>query len=319
MTGTTSVTAPPATRSSNRPSAGPRPARRRTRAREWPGAVFVAPHMIMLALFMLAPTVYAIYTSLFTSKLIGGEKFSGLANYGTVLHSAEFWGGVVRVLVFAAVQVPVTIGLAFGLAVLLESGIVPGGRIFRTLFFLPYAVPGVVAALMWSFLLLPGFGAYSKILDAIGLKDVNFFSGNLVLPTIIVIVIWEWTGYNMIVLHTSLTSIPKEVTEAALMEGASFWRIALRIKLPMVMPSIVMLAFLNGVGALQLFTEPSILATFQPQAISFGFTPTLFVYHTAVGSGLYNLGAAAAVILALIIGLISLGGLAIRRRQGEFR
>lgn len=318
MTGLTSVTTPPATGPGGRPVER-RPHARRGHAREWPGAVFVAPQMIMLALFMLAPTIYAIYTSLFTSKLIGGEHFSGLANYGTVLRSREFWGGVERVVLFAVVQVPVTISIAFVLAALLEAGLVPWGRFFRTVFFLPYAVPGVVAALMWSFLLLPGFGSYARLMDAIGLHDVNFFSSKLVLPTIIVIVIWEWTGYNMVVLHASLTSIPKEVTEAALMEGASFWRVAARIKLPMVMPSIVMLAFLNGVGALQLFTEPQILATFQPQAVSFGFTPSLFVYHTAVGSGLYNLGAAAAVILALIIGVISLGGLAMRRRQGEFR
>lgn len=293
--------------------------RRHRRSREWPGAVFVAPHMVMLALFMLVPTVYAVYTSLFTSKLIGGEHFSGLANYGTVLHSAEFWGGVVRVLVFAVVQVPLTLAAAFALAVLFDSGLVPGARFFRTLFFLPFAVPGVVASLMWSFLLLPGFGPYAKLLDALGLHGVDFFSSGLILPTVILIVVWEWTGYNMTVLYTSLTSIPREVTEAALMEGASFWRIALSIKLPMVMPSIVMLTFLNMVGALQLFTEPSILATFQPQAVSFGFTPSLFVYHTAVGSGQYNLGAAAAVILALIIGVISVGGLALRRRNGEFR
>ncbi len=316
MTGLTSVTTPTAT--GGHPAAG-RPRARRGHAREWPGAVFVAPQMVMLALFMLAPTVYATYTSLFTTKLIGGEHFSGLANYATVLRSGEFWGGVERVFLFALVQVPLTIAIAFGLAVLLESGLVPGGRLFRTVFFLPYAVPGVVAALMWSFLLLPGFGSYARLLDALGLHNLNFFSSKLVLPTIIIIVIWEWTGYNMIVLNASLTSIPKEVTEAALMEGASFWRIATGIKLPMVMPSIVMLAFLNGVGALQLFTEPQILATFQPQAVSFGFTPSLFVYHTAVGSGLYNLGAAAAVILAVLIGLVSLGGLAIRRRQGEFR
>jgi multiple sugar transport system permease protein len=109
------------------------------------------------------------------------------------------------------------------------------------------------------------------------------------------------------------------VTEAAIVEGASLWRIILRIKLPMVMPTVVMLVFLNTVGALQLFTEPSILSAFQPQAISFGFTPSLFVYNTAVGSGEYNLGAAAAVVLALIIGVLSVAGFAVRRRNGEFK
>jgi len=287
--------------------------------RERTGAVFIAPHMLMLGLFMLVPTVYAVYSSLFATKLIGGRQYVGLENYRTVLHSGEFWSGVARVLVFGAIQVPLTLGIAFAFAALFDAGVIRGSRFFRTVYFMPFAVPGVVASVMWSFLLLPGFGAYAKALKALGLGHVDFFSSRLILPTIMLIVIWEWTGYNMTILYTSLKSIPKEVTEAAIMEGASLWRIILHIKLPMVMPSIVMLVFLNAVGALQLFTEPSILASFQPQAISFGFTPTLFVYHTAVGSGEYELGAAAAVVLALIIGAISVAGFAVRRRNGEFR
>lgn len=292
---------------------------RGSRVRQWPGAVFVAPHLLMLGLFMLLPTVFAIYTSLYTSKLIGGTSFSGLANYATVLQSGEFWDGVGRVLLFAVIQVPITIALAFFFAAIFDAGIVRGSRFFRTVFFVPFAVPGVVASVMWSFLLLPGFGPYAEVGQALGLGKLNFFSSQLILPTIILIVIWEFTGYNMTILYTSLKSIPREVTEAAIVDGSSLWRIILRIKLPMVMPSVVMLVFLNTVGALQLFTEPSILAAFQPQAISFGFTPSLYVYNTAVGSGEYNLGAAAAVVLALIIGAISVGGFAIRRRNGEFR
>jgi multiple sugar transport system permease protein len=293
--------------------------RRGSTVRQWPGAVFITPAMLMLGLFMLVPTVYAIYTSLYTTKLIGGTSYSGLDNYVTVIQSSAFWDGVIRVLIFGVIQVPVTIALAFFFAAIFDAGVVRFGRIFRTLYFVPFAVPGVVASVMWSFLLLPGFGPYAEFAQSLGLGNLNFFSNQLIVPTIILIVIWEWTGYNMTILFTSLKSIPREVTEAAVMEGASLWKIILRIKLPMVMPSIVMLAFLNTVGALQLFTEPSILAAFQPQAISFGFTPSLFVYNTAVGSGEYNLGAAAAVVLALIIGAISVGGFAVRRRNGEFR
>ena len=293
--------------------------RRKSTVRQWPGAVFIAPHMLMLGLFMLVPTVYAIYTSLYTTKLIGGTSFSGLVNYQTVVQSGQFWDGVGRVLLFGVIQVPVTIGIAFFFAAMFDAGIVRGSRFFRTVFFVPFAVPGVVAAVMWSFLLLPGFGPYAGLAKALGLGDLNFFSSQLILPTLILIVLWEFTGYNMTILYTSLKSIPREVTEAAIVEGASLWRIILSIKLPMVMPSVIMLVFLNTVGALQLFTEPSILAAFQPQAISFGFTPSLFVYNTAVGSGEYSLGAAAAVVLALIIGALSVAGFAVRRRSGEFK
>ncbi|AEW99813.1 carbohydrate ABC transporter permease [Streptantibioticus cattleyicolor] len=296
-----------------------RPARRRARGRQWPGAVFISPQMLVLALFMLVPTVYAVYESLQTTRLVGGTHYSGLANYGTVLHSPEFWDGVRRVLVFTVVQVPVTIALAFFFAALFDAGVVKYARFFRTVFFMPFAVPGVVAAVMWSFLLLPDFGPYAKLMRALGLGHVDFFSSKLILPTIILIVMWEWTGYNVTVLYTSLKSIPQHITEAAVMDGARLGTIIMRLKLPMVRPTIVMLCFLNTVGALQLFTEPSILAAFQPQAVSFGFTPSLYVYNTAVGTSDYNLGAAAAVVLALIIGALSLGAFAIRKRAGEFR
>lgn len=301
------------------PAARPRGRRQRGSTRQWPGAVFITPHMLALALFMLVPTVYAVYESLQTTRLIGGTHYSGAANYRAVLHSAEFWEGVRRVLVFAAVQVPLTIGLAFFFAAVFDAGIVKFSRFFRTVFFLPFAVPGVVAALMWSFLLLPGFGPYAKLADSVGLGHVDFFSSRLILPTIVLIVLWEWTGYNVTILYTSLKSVPQQVTEAAIMDGAKLGTIILRLKLPMVWPTITMLFFLNTVGALQLFTEPSILAAFQPQSVSFGFTPSLYVYNTAVGSGDYNLGAAAAVVLALIIGALSLGAFALRRRRGEFR
>lgn len=306
--------AAPGGRGGGRP--GPRP---RRRIRRWPGAAFIAPHMLALGLFMLLPTGYAIYMSLYTTRLIGGTRYSGLANYSTVLSSPEFWDGVRRVLVFAAVQVPLTIALAFFFAAIFDAGVVRFSRLFRTVFFMPFAVPGVVAAVTWSFLLLPGFGPYSRALSMIGLGHVDFFSSKMILPTIVIIVLWEWTGYNMTILYTSLKAIPREITEAAIVSGASLTTIILRLKLPMVRPTLVMLVFLNTVGALQLFTEPSILEAFQPQAVSFGFTPTLYVYNTAIGSGEYNLGAAAAVVLAVLIGLLSLAAFSFRRRNGEFR
>jgi multiple sugar transport system permease protein len=282
------------------------------------GLWFVTPFLAILTLFMLVPIGYAIYTSLFTTKLIGGTSFSGVANYRTVLSSSQFWDGVKRVSIFAVIQVPLTIGLALFFATTFDVGASKLGRFFRTVYFIPFAVPAVVASVMWSFLLLPKFGPFTRLAGVAGLHKANFFDAHLIVPTLILIVIWEWTGYNLTILFTALKSIPRGVIEAALLDGASLWKIILRIKIPMVRPAIVMLVFLNLIGALQLFTEPQILSAFQPQAVSFGFTPSLFTYNTAIGSAEYNLGAAAAVVLGLIIGAISIGALAFRHRSGEF-
>ncbi|MGH8891007.1 MAG: carbohydrate ABC transporter permease [Acidothermaceae bacterium] len=291
---------------------------RRAVRRDGYGAIFISPFVLALTLFMIVPIGYAIYESLYTTKLIGGTSYSGFANYREVFSSAQFWDGAKRVAVFAVVQVPLTIGIAAFFAAIFDAGVSRFGKLLRTIYFMPFAVPAVVASVMWSFLLLPHLGPFSRLANAIGFHNTNFFSTKLIVPTIIVMVIWEWTGYNMTILFTSLRAVPRTVTEAALLDGASLWTIIWRVKIPMVRPAIVMLCFVNAVGALQLFTEPQILAAFQPQAVSFGFTPSLYVYNTAIGSAEYNLGAAAAVVLGLLIGAVSIGSMALRRRSGEF-
>ena len=285
--------------------------------RDRKGFWFVAPFLAAFLIFMLAPLGYAVYTSLYTTKIIGGTTFSGAANYTQTLQSGEFWSGVIRVIIFAAIQIPVMLAIAFFFATIFDLGVAKYGTFFRTVFFIPFAVPAVVGAVMWSFLLEPQFGPFVHFANGLGLHSVNFFSTSLILPSIIVIVIWEWTGYNMLILYTALRSVPRDVIEAAILDDTPLWKIILKVKLPMVRPAIVLLVFINTIGALQLFTEPLILAYFQNQAISINFTPTLYIYNTAIAGQQDNLAAAAAVILGLVIVVISVSSLVFRRRRSE--
>jgi multiple sugar transport system permease protein len=280
------------------------------------GLWFVVPFLVAFLLFMIAPLGYAIYTSLYTSRIIGGTVFSGAGNYTTTLQSGEFWSGTVRVIIYAAIQIPVMLAIAFFFATIFDLGVAKWGRLFRTIFFIPFAVPAVVGAVMWSFLLEPQFGPFVHAANVVGLHNVDFFSSSLMLPSIIVIVIWEWTGYNMVILYTALKSVPRDVVEAAILDDTPLWKIIVRVKLPLVRPAIVLLVFLNLIGALQLFTEPLILQYFQPPAISVNYTPMLYIYNTGIAGAQYNLAAAAAVVLGLVIVVISVGSLAFRRRRG---
>jgi multiple sugar transport system permease protein len=287
------------------------------RRRDRRGAWFVAPFLVVFFLFLVIPLCYAIYESLYTSKLVGGTSFSGFANYATTIDSAPFWAGFLRVCIFAAIQIPVMLAISFFFATMFDLGVARFGRFWRTVFFIPFAVPSVVGTVMWAFLLDPAAGPFTKLVHDLGFHKSNFFSSSLIVPTIILIAIWEWTGYNMMILYTALRAVPREVVEAAVMDGASLSRIVLRVKLPLVRPAMVMLVFLNVIGALQLFTEPLLLSNFQPQAISDAFTPTFYIYNTGIGGGQYDLAAAAAVILAVLIIIISLASLLFRRGQGE--
>jgi multiple sugar transport system permease protein len=282
------------------------------------GVWFVAPFLLGFLLFMLVPLGYAVYTSLYTYRIIGGTSFTGAANYAATLESWQFWSSVIRVVIFAAIQIPVMLAIAFFFACVFDLGVARYGTFFRTVFFIPFAVPAVVGAVMWSFLLEPQFGPFTRLAGALGFANTNYFSPSLIFPMIIVIVIWEWTGYNMMILYTALKSVPRDVVEAAILDDTPLWKIIVRIKLPLVRPAIVMLVFLNTIGALQLFTEPQILETFQQGSISDNYTPSYLIWNTAIAGDQTNLAAAMAVILAVIIVIISALSLIFRRRRGEF-
>ena len=282
------------------------------------GLVFVTPFMIIFALFMIAPLGYAIYQSLYTTKLIGGTSFSGFANYATVLQSGSFWDGVIRVIIFGAIQIPVMLAIAFFFATIFDLGIAKWGTVFRAVYFIPFAVPIVVSSLMWGFLLDPAYGPFNRFMDVIGFHDFNWLSSNLMLPSIIIIAIWEWTGYNAIILYTALRSVPRDVVEAAILDDTPVWKIILRIKLPMVRPAIILLVFVNTIGAMQLFVEPTILNNYQAGVVTNTWTPVIDIYNTSIANGEYQLGAAMAVVLAVAIIAISVASLAFRNRRKEF-
>ena len=221
-------------------------------------------------------------------------------------------------IIFGAIQITVMLAIAFFFACVFDLGVAKFGRTFRTIFFIPFAVPAVVGAVMWSFLLEPQFGPFVHLASVFGFPGTNYFSPSLLLPSIIVIVIWEWTGYNMMILYTALKSVPRDVVEAAILDDTPLWKIILRIKLPMVRPAVVLLIFLNTIGALQLFTEPQILEYFNQGSVAVNYTPAYYMWNTAIAADETNLAAAMAVILAVIIVVISSVSLIFRRRRGEF-
>ena len=274
--------------------------------------------MIVFTLFMVVPLIYAIYQSLYTTKLIGGTTFSGFANYSTVLKSGPFWGGVIRVVIFGGIQIPVMLAIAFFFATTFDLGVAKFGRFFRAIYFVPFAVPLVVSSLMWGFLFDPGYGPFNRLMNAIGFHNFNWLSNNWMVPSIIIIAIWEWTGYNCIILYTALKSVPRDIVEAAILDDTPLWRIILRIKLPMVRPAIIMLVFINTIGAMQLFIEPTILNNYQAGVVTNTYTPVIDIYSTAISNGEYQLGAAMAVVLAVVIIAISVTSLAFRNRRRDF-
>ena len=264
---------------------------------------FIVPFGLLFAMFYLVPIGYAIVQSLYVVERTGTfgparEVFGGLVQYQRVFSDGPFWQSVGRVLAFGVVQVPVMLGLALVLALLLDSGLVKGRRFFRLAFFVPYAVPGVVAAIMWGFLYSPNLSPFTAVT-----RNVDFLSADLVLWAMANVVTWVYVGYNMLIIYSSLLAIPAEVYEAARLDGAGQVRIAWSIKIPLVMPAIVLTTVFSIIGTLQLLAEPQVFRSFS-SAVSSTYTPNLTVYSTSSVPN-FQLAAAFSVVLALATFVLS--------------
>src|SRR5438045_934448 len=167
--------------------------KRRSHSHGLAGFLFTAPFMVLFLAFFIAPLIYALYLSLFRQQLVGGNQFVGLDNYKDGLSDHAFTSGVGRVGLYMIVQVPVMLGLALIFALILDSAKVWFPKLFRVAFFMPYAVPTVIAALMWGYLYGRDFGPFADVSKALGGTPPNFLSEKTMLWSIANVSTWTWT------------------------------------------------------------------------------------------------------------------------------
>ena len=262
------------------------------------GYVFVAPFLIFFLLLFLFPLGYAGYLSLFKDQLVGGTVFAGLTNYTRAIADPQLLHGVLRVGLFFLVQVPVMLLISLGVALAIDSGLLRAARLFRLGVFLPYAVPSVVAALMWGYLYGPSFGPLARF-------GFDPLTDTLMLPALGNIVTWEFAGYNMIILYAALRTVPAERYEAAAVDGAGPWRTAWYIKIPALRPALLLCLVFSVIGSFQLFAEPNLVQRLAPNIINAAYTPNLYAYSLAFTSQQVNYAAAVSFLLGLVILVVS--------------
>lgn len=282
----------------------------RQRAQTRTAWLFLAPFIALFATVFIVPIFTSVYNSFYGMKQSGlglgapERVFIGLQNYGETLASSAFWSGMGRVLGYALFQIPIMIIGALALALLLDSLAAKYIGFFRLSYFLPYAIPGVIAAVVWTYLYQPNLSPLVDALQAIGI-NWDFLSTNTVLLSMANITTWTFTGYNMLIFLSALQAIPRELYEAARIDGATEWRIVRAIKVPMVQGAAMLAVLLSIIGTIQLFNEPTVMkrsATF----IDSAYTPMMMAYDQAFGPSA-NTGKAAAisVVMAIIAGLLA--------------
>ncbi|MFB7280619.1 carbohydrate ABC transporter permease [Streptomyces hydrogenans] len=280
------------------------------KARTRAAALLLTPFFLLFTAVLVVPIGYAVWLSLFTEKQsglgFGGSEtvFTGLGNYATALGDRAFREGFGVLLGYCLLYVPLMLGGALGLALLLDTALARARRFFQLALFLPHAVPGIIAALIWVYLYTPQLSPVVRAMEAGGI-GFDFFSPEGALPSVVNIALWEWLGYNLIIFYAALQAIDRSVLEAATVDGAGAWRIAFAVKIPLLRGSLAMVGLFTVIGSLQLFTEPLILSRGTGSAVTSTWTPNMYAYSAAFDRNDYGLAAAASILLALTAALLS--------------
>ncbi|WP_380284090.1 carbohydrate ABC transporter permease [Kitasatospora purpeofusca] len=291
------------------PNARVRRARLRRRAVPY---LLLAPALVLFGVFKAYPIVSSMLLSL-TGGSGSATHSAGLANYRRLLDDPLFWTALRNTGRILVVQVPVMLALALLLAVGLNAALVRWRTVWRLGVFMPSVTGLVATGVLFAFLLNTDNGAVNKTLAAIGLPAVNWFgSGFWSQMAIVLVLTWHYTGYNAVIYLAGLQGIPKELYEAAMVDGAGPVRRFLSVTLPALRPVVLFTVVLSTIGTLQLFDEPYVLTRGGPDNAT--LTVSMYLYDN--GFRYFDFGYASAIAYALTL-LVAVLGAVQMRLMGE--
>jgi multiple sugar transport system permease protein len=278
------------------------------------GWIFAAPALIVIGVFFGLPVLSALALSLTDFDLYAladprNLRFAGLDNYIDLLRTPIFWKSLGNTAYFVVVGVPLSIALSLGAALLLNAPAARFKALFRTALFAPVVTTLVAVAVIWRYLFHTRYGLVNWGLEQIGLHPVDWLGDpRWAMPTIIGFAVWKNFGYNMVIFLAGLQAIPKDLYEAARIDGASRWQQFLHITLPMLGPVLLVVGVITVSGYFQLFAEPYVMTRGDPLQS----TVSVLYFMFEEGFKWWNLGRASAVAFLLFLIILALTTLMLR-------
>ncbi|MDQ7906120.1 sugar ABC transporter permease [Phytohabitans sp. ZYX-F-186] len=275
--------------------------RRRRRLDKLTVALFLAPALLLFVVLVVGPIVLAMYTSLFKWNGFGGlpQDFVGLDNFRRLFEDEVFIGDLERGLILVLLSVFVQLPVALGLALLLNQPL-RGRAFYRLVFFAPYVLSEVITAVLFTMVFSPNQGLANQVMSAIGLENLQqewLANTSTVLYALFFVISWKYFGLHMILYLAGRQGIPKELTEAALTDGAGTWQVFRHVTLPLLGPTIRISVFLSIIGAIQLFDMVWVLTGGGPIHSSETMAVTMFQY----GFRRSEVGYASAISVAMFL------------------
>ncbi len=259
--------------------------------------LFLAPYLAIFAVFWAWPIVQSILLS-FQNTRSSPWRFDPLFNWGRLFHDPAFVTALKNTLLILVVQVPVMLALAVGLALALNSSLLKARGVFRFAFFAPVVVGEVAYSAVFRLLFNGDYGAVNGALGALGLPTPAWLTqGWTAMAVVMIAITWRWTGYNAIIILAGLQNIPRDLYEAASVDGIPRWRQHLSITLPLLRPVILFALVLSIIGTMQLFAEPWLITSGGPG----NATETLGTYLYKQGFRAMNFGYASTVAYAMAL------------------
>ncbi|WP_282696929.1 sugar ABC transporter permease [Streptomyces sp. CC208A] len=281
-----------------------RPRRRPRRHGRAAPYLFVLPALLLFTAFKLYPIGWSFLLSLHRT-VAGTDTFVGLDNYARLLDDPLMWTALRNTLVILAVQVPLMLALATGLAVALDSRILKGRSVFRLGFFLPMVTGLVAYGIVFSVLLNKDYGLVNWLLGRAGIGPVPWLTdGMWARISLGLALTWHYTGYNAVILLARLQTVPRELYDAAAVDGAGALAAFRHVTLPGLRPALLLTTVLSTIGTLQLFDEPTVLTGGGPDNAT--LTLGMYLYRNAFTYYDFGYASAVAYALTLLIGLLGL-------------
>ena len=282
-----------------------------------PAILLMAPFLLLYVLFIIGPSLYMFVMSFFNTSLVqsGLGSFAGFQNYAEALGSSAFWSAMWHTIWFTILTTPPLVVLAFVFA-LLADRVRRGRWFFRLAFFLPYILPSAVVALIWIWLYTPELGLLGRVATGLGFAEPSWLGDpSLAMWSIALTTVWWTLGFNFVLYLAGLQDIPRDLYEAASVDGAGPWQQIRRITIPMLGRTTMLVVVLQIIASLKVFDQIYIMTSGGP---NFSTRPALeYVYD--VGFTDFRVGYASAVstLFFIVVLAVSAVWLVLTRRQEQ--
>lgn len=266
---------------------------------------FLAPFVVLYLLFVIGPTLYAVVLSLFNGSLVraGLGSFAGFGNYAEALSSSDFWSSLWHTVYFTILTTPPLVILSFIFALLADRAR-RGRWFFRFAFFAPYVLPSAVMSLIWVWIYTPAIGLAENWLGAIGISAPGWLGDpHWAMPSVAAATVWWTLGFNFILYLAGLQDIPRELYEAASLDGAGPIQQIFRITIPLLARTTTLVVVLQVIASLKIFDQIFIMTSGGP---NFSTIPALeYVYDQSFSNMRIGYGSAVSMLLFVLIFAVS--------------